>query len=311
MSTLRRARLLLLLRRSEAIVLLGGSLRKGLMLHLRQHRPVFQVADDVGAAVGRHVAQGIDLHRLRLHLRHSLLLFGEVRVQPLEVERRGEEVALDALAVLRHRLRLLLEEVQSLSLVLRDEWQGVQLLPPLVRDLDGVGAVAVLLYRHALRVGVLDEPLHVLRLQRVEHVPEVLALGQPAVGRGVRHVQHEGLVALHERPELLHRELVVPRHADLDDLAELEQFLVLHQQLFHEISVEHLLRRDVELQLVLHVGHEVFLRLEPRKQLLRHDAALLGAHERLLLLLLLVLLHLHLLQLLLSLHLLLLLLIIH
>ena len=90
--------------------------------------------------------------------------------------------------------------------------------------------------------------------------------------------------------------------------AELEQLLVLREQLLHEVPVQHLLRRHVELQLVRHVRDEVGLGLEAREEILRHDTAFLGAHERLLLLLLL--LHLHLL-LLLSLHLLLLLLSLH
>ena len=78
------------------------------------HRPVFYVSDDVGPAVGRNVAQvTVQLH---LHLRLFVFLFfvhaGEVRMQPLEVERRGEDVALDAFPVLWHCLRLLLEQVQ-------------------------------------------------------------------------------------------------------------------------------------------------------------------------------------------------------
>ena len=103
----------------------------------------------------------------------------------------------------------------------------------------------------------------------------------------------------------------------MDDLAELEQFLLLREQLLHEVAVQHFLRRDIELKLVRHVGYEVLLGPEPREQLLRHDAALPGAHERLLMLLLLglhlllLLLNLHLLLLLLSLHLLLLLLSLH
>ena len=83
-----------------------------------QHRPVLQVADDVGPAADWDVAQVavvhvVDLGRLRLHLLRRLLVLlllggttsrGKIRMQPLEVKWRGEDVALDALAVLRHGL---------------------------------------------------------------------------------------------------------------------------------------------------------------------------------------------------------------
>ena len=100
---------------------------------------------------------------------------------------------------------------------------------------------------------MLDEPLNVLRLQRVEHVPEVLTLWQPSVESWIRHVKHEDCILLHEQPELLHGEFVIPRDAAVNDLAELEQLLILDKKLFHKVSVKHLFRRHVELQLIRHV----------------------------------------------------------
>ena len=99
---------------------------------------------------------------------------------------------------------------------------------------------------------------------------------------------------------------------DVPDGVELEQPLVLGEQLLHEVLVQHLRGRHVELQLLREVLDEVRLGLEAREQLLGEMSPLLGAQERLLLLLrlhllLLLLLCLHLL-LLLCLHLLLLLL---
>ena len=83
--------------------------------------------------------------------------------------------------------------------------------------------------RIALGVGVLDELLHVFLPQRVEHVPEVLALWDSSVGRRIRHILHEDRVLMHERPELLHRELIVLWHIDMLDRAELEQLLLLFE----------------------------------------------------------------------------------
>ncbi len=112
MHTLWRSQLLLCLfgdgRESvvlNARVLLSSSLIKELLFVVGQHWPVFNVADDVGPAVGWDVAQiAVEFH---LHFRLlALLLFAcssEVRMQSLEVERRGEDITLDALAVLRYR----------------------------------------------------------------------------------------------------------------------------------------------------------------------------------------------------------------
>ena len=62
----------------------------------------------------------------------------------------------------------------------------------------------------------------------------------------------------------------------MGDLAELEQLLLLEEHLPQEVLVHHLLRRHVELQLVLEIRDEVLLGPEARKELLRHHASLLS-----------------------------------
>ena len=123
---------------------------------------------------------------------------------------------------------------------------GIQLEPPVLRDLDSF-AVLIFLQSVTLGVGVLDELLHVLVLQRVEHVPEVLALRQPAVDLRVRQVQHEGRVLLHERPELLHRELVVPWHLDGVHFRLVQEPLLLRKYGLQEVLVDSVGRRQIVL----------------------------------------------------------------
>ena len=86
---------------------------------------------------------------------------------------------------------------------------------------------------------------------------------------------------MHERPELLDGELIVPRNIDVLDRTEFEQLLLLGEHLPQEVPIHHLLRRHVELQQP-EVLDEVLLGPKAREQLLGHDSALLGAHERLL-----------------------------
>ena len=129
---------------------------------------------------------------------------------------------------------------------------------------------------------MLDEPLHVRHLQRVQDIPKIFTLRQAAVGCRVRHVHHKGCILLHEWPKLLHWKFIILRHVYLLDSSEFEQFLFLREQLFHEVSVQHLLRRHVQLQLVPEIRDEVLLRAEPREQLLSHDTPLLGANEEVL-----------------------------
>ena len=153
--------------------------------------------------------------------------------------------------------------MKRLPFALRDERQSGQLAPPLVRDLDCVTAVTVLLHGHALGVCVLNELLHVSRLQGIEHIPKVFPRRQSPLRRWIRHVLHEVRIWLHKLPKFLHGELVEVRHADMYDFTELEQLLFFCEQLLHEILVHHLLWRHVELKLVPHVREEVLLGPEP------------------------------------------------
>ena len=83
------------------------------------------------------------------------------------------------------------------------ERHGIQLVPPLLGDLNGLCIIRLLLSIHALAVRVPDDILHVSILHSVCHIPEVLALGYSVLVTQLRHVRHEGLILAKNGPELL------------------------------------------------------------------------------------------------------------
>ena len=58
-----------------------------------------------------------------------------------------------------------------------DVGDGLELVVPLVADLDGLGCLGLGLRASPLLVSVLDQGLHVLRHEGVQDIPEVLSVG--------------------------------------------------------------------------------------------------------------------------------------
>ena len=135
---------------------------------------------------------------------------------------------------------------------------------------------------------MLDQFLAVLVLQCVQHVKEELPVWHPALRHLVWEVLHELHILPHQRPERDHAELVVHRHLHELHIAQLEELLMVEEDLLQEVLVDlthtchqdpdqtyHVVRRHVELHLLLEVPEEVGLGGEPPEELLRH-LALLG-----------------------------------
>ena len=59
--------------------------------------------------------------------------------------------------------------------------QGVELLPPLLTDMNGGSGTLTIVCQATVVVGCLDEGLGVLRVERVHHVEEVLPVRPSAL----------------------------------------------------------------------------------------------------------------------------------
>ena len=94
------------------------------------------------------------------------------------------------------------------------------LIPPIFRNFDSVLVFAFLLSRHTQVGSVLDKLRHVVAVHCVKHVPEVLAVWQPTVGSWIWHIDHKVFDIMHEWPELLHREFLVPGYVDVFHFAQ-------------------------------------------------------------------------------------------
>ena len=84
--------------------------------------------------------------------------------------------------------RLLLQEERHAALLLAHEWHRVQLVPPALRDFDGVILSGLARYSVPLGVGVVDDLLDLLRVQGVPDVVEVTLFTLSVLRKFVREV---------------------------------------------------------------------------------------------------------------------------
>ena len=73
-----------------------------------------------------------------------------------------------------------------------NEWRSVQLLEPGLGELDGLESVVLSCHRVALLVCVRDQPGHILGIDRVHDVEEILPRGEPVLRQLVGEVLREG-----------------------------------------------------------------------------------------------------------------------
>ena len=114
-------------------------------------------------------------------------------------------------------------------------WHRLQLLLPVLGDLDRLVLHGFAFRRHPLLVGVDHEVLEILRMNRVQDVEEIGA-GWPFIGwKLVREVLHEQLVILEHGEECLDGELIIVWHLDVRDRSLLEQHLLAGQDVLEEV----------------------------------------------------------------------------
>ena len=166
-------------------------------------------------------------------------------------------------------------------LLTRDEGVLIQSVPPLVSDYNSFGLFLLACYRVALGDGMFDEQVHVLRLLRVEYVPEVDAVGNSSLGELVWKETPDVLVALHHFPDRADGQLVVEWDVHAHHFVETEEFLVVDEDGLQKVYsgyhrrsctltfVYHVVGRQVELEALAEVPDEVRLRPEATEELLR------------------------------------------
>ena len=91
----------------------------------------------------------------------------------------------------------------------------LQLLLPVLRDMEALVLHALSLDGHALLVGVVHDLLQVLGMYSVQDIEEVLPRWTFANGVLVREVDGHVGILLELGPELLDGELVISRHLDV------------------------------------------------------------------------------------------------
>ena len=117
----------------------------------------------------------------------------------------------------------------------RDIGHGVQLVPHLVRDKDGLLLHVHVGGRVALLCRVPNERLDILLVQAVREVKEIFARWKPALGDLVREVAHKLWHLLHVRPHVLHGELVIVGHCHELDFTQGHQLLFFREHHAQEV----------------------------------------------------------------------------
>ena len=139
------------------------------------------------------------------------------------------------------------EMVSRQGVLTRDVGIRVEQLPPLIADGDGIVLPVWAIGGEALTLGVRDQLGHVVGVEGVHDVEEVLAGGIASLGQRVGEVLLELGVVLEVRLQVDHAQLVVLRHRDEPDVLERHQLLLVRQEEPQEVLRDHGLRRDVEL----------------------------------------------------------------
>ena len=105
--------------------------------------------------------------------------------------------------------------------------QGIELLPPLVTDMNGGASILTIIRQTPVVVGCLYEGLGVLKVERVHHVEKVLPVRPSALGKLVREVGHEASVIFELWVELVDAELVILGHIYLPLFSKSEKLFLL------------------------------------------------------------------------------------
>ena len=139
-------------------------------------------------------------------------------------------------------------DLVSVEIVLTgEEWDCVQLLPPVVGDLDAAVVGLALAGFESLAVGMEDEFSDIVRVEGIQDVEVVGAIRLTALGKSIRQEALELGIIFELLLQVLYAEFVESGDIDPLDVRELEQGLLLCEDEAEVILVQHPVRRDVEL----------------------------------------------------------------
>ena len=114
----------------------------------------------------------------------------------------------------------------------------LKLLVPGIRDLDLVDFVSIALYGMSLSCCVLHDLLHVVEMDRIQDVEEVLASWVSILWIFVLEEDVECCILGEILVQPLHRELLVVRDVDILHLLLLQQPLLVVEDLSEEVLVD-------------------------------------------------------------------------
>ena len=121
----------------------------------------------------------------------------------------------------------------------------IELIPPILRDLYGISLLILLYQMIAAAAGMGDDAAHVVRVESIKDIKEVLSIRGMSLGKFVRKVEHEYGILLEMREEILDRELIILWHVDELDILQFEELLPLSKNRSEEVFVHHDIWREV------------------------------------------------------------------
>ena len=95
--------------------------------------------------------------------------------------------------------------------------------------------------------GMSDYLAHILRVESIENVEEVLSVRRMTLGILIRKVHHEDRIILEVGEEFLDRELLILWYVDHLDICKFEELLLVCKNCSEEVFVHHDFWRQVEL----------------------------------------------------------------
>ena len=93
---------------------------------------------------------------------------------------------------------------------------------------------------------------HILRIESIENIEEVLSVRRMTLGILIRQVHHEDRIILEVREEFLDRELLILWYVDHLDIRKFEELLLISKNCYEKVFVHHDFWRKIE----LHCRHD-------------------------------------------------------
>ena len=139
----------------------------------------------------------------------------------------------------------------STIILTRNKGLLAQLLEPAFGHLNCFHLLLLLSNGVPLSIGVFNESRDILSVDCVHDIEEVISVRKAAFRQLVGEVLVEANCTLHLGPKRLHTDFIVVRHIDKPHILYRHELLLLSQDLFEEVFIEHGVVRQVELHYTL------------------------------------------------------------